>query len=186
MIAIVVMLVPVPGIADVEQVARGILSQLQAPPATVLPFVELRKNKLLKEPMVLVGEIDFSTTEKLSKRITSPFIERVTISSIAVEIERDGETRRLPLKRKRGLAELYSGLKALMEKDVDTLLTLFDVESVTVTDGWAIVLIPANSNLEKSLQRMIVSGTEMRVTVIRTVQSPDIWQELSFETAESG
>jgi hypothetical protein len=73
-----------------------------------------------------------------------------------------------------------------MERDVDTLLTLFDVESVTVTDGWAIVLIPANSNLEKSLQRMIVSGTEMRVTVIRTVQSPDVWQELSFETAESG
>jgi hypothetical protein len=174
------------GAVDVEEAARDILSRIQAPENAVFPFVELRKNRLLEEPMVLSGEMDFSSTEGLSKLITSPFVERVTISSVAVEIERDGETRRLLLKRKRGLPEFYSGLKALMDKDLTTLLALFDVESVTAGDEWTIVLIPVNPNLQKSLERMIITGRKARVTVIRTVQSPDVWQELSFEIPESG
>lgn len=169
-----------------EAAAIEILSRVETPASSVIPFVELRKNALLEQPMVLSGEIDFSVPGSLSKHITSPFEERVTISSAAVEIERNGETRRLPLKRKKGLVEFYTGLNALLNRDVVTLMALFDVESLSTGDTWSIVLIPTNTSLEKSLERMIITGKKTRVTVVRTVQSEDIWQELSFGNPDSG
>ena len=169
-----------------EAAAIEILSRVETPASSVISFVELRKNALLEQPMVLSGEIDFSVAGSLSKHITSPFEERVTISSAAVEIERNGETRRLPLKRKKGLVEFYTGLNALLNRDVVTLMALFDVESLSTGDTWSIVLIPTNTSLEKSLERMIITGKKTRVTVVRTVQSKDIWQELSFGNPDSG
>ena len=169
-----------------EAAAIEILSRVETPASSVISFVELRKNALLEQPMVLSGEIDFSVPGSLSKHITSPFEERVTISSAAVEIERNGETRRLPLKRKKGLVEFYTGLNALLNRDVVTLMALFDVESLSTGDTWSIVLIPTNTSLEKSLERMIITGKKTRVTVVRTVQSKDIWQELSFGNPDSG
>jgi hypothetical protein len=186
LIVVAFSVLPAVGVADDEITAKEILSRVQTPTNVAIPFVERRKNQLLKEPLVLSGEIDFSAGDSLTKRITSPFSERVTISRTAVEIERDGQTRRLSLKRKKGLTEFYEGLKALFGKDVETLMTLFDVESVSAGDAWEIVLIPANSNLEKSLERMTIGGYKSRVTLIRTVQSPETWQELSFQTPESG
>jgi hypothetical protein len=65
-------------------------------------------------------------------------------------------------------------------------MALFDVESLSEGETWSIVLIPADANLEKSLQRMIISGKFSRVTRVRTVQSEKVWQELSFGTPGSG
>lgn len=171
---------------EMEATAIAILSRVETPSSTVIPFVELRKNALLEQPMVLSGEIYFPAPGTLSKHITSPFEERVTISSIAVEIEKNGENRRLPLKRKKGLLEFYTGLNALLEKDLVTLMALFDVESLSGGETWSIVLVPADARLEKSLERMIISGADSRVTGVRTVQSDTVWQELSFGTPDSG
>lgn len=159
---------------------EAILEGIDTPRGVAIPFVEKRQNSLLDEPLVLTGEVIFDHDGRLSKIIEIPFRERVTISHDAVELEREGRTKRLSLRRKEDVGAFYVALRALLEGDAKTLLDLFEVETTIDGGCWTIMLVPNAGPLSEFLESMTISGSAAQVSRIRTVHFDGNWQELSF------
>lgn len=159
-----------------------ILARIETPRGVAVPFVERRKNALLEEPLRLTGTVTFGEDGVLSKIIEHPFHERVSISRDAVELERDGRTRRLSLRRKDEVRSFYVALRALLEGDADTLNALFEIEATTGAGRWTLKLVPSGPPLSEFLHCMVIRGRSGRVHLIRTVQSGGDWQEMTFES----
>ncbi|MGH8495495.1 MAG: LolA-related protein [Gammaproteobacteria bacterium] len=182
MMAVAVIFLAVFPAAAADSQFEAILARIDTPRGVSIPFVEKRKNPLLEEPLVLTGEVAFDQDGRLSKTIESPFRERVTISRDAVELERDGRTRRLSLRRKDDVRAFYIALRALLEGDAKALNELFEIETTTDAERWTLVLVPAGPPLSEFLESMVISGHSAQVSRIRTVQSEDDWQEMTFDT----
>ena len=90
---------------DLDTVLRNIAV---APPARV-GFREERHNPLLKEPMVLTGYLEYLEAGRLRKVIETPFEEAFLVDADQIEIERNGEIQKLPLK-KPGFSRPCSGV----------------------------------------------------------------------------
>jgi hypothetical protein len=157
-----------------------ILDGLALPDYTPQAFVERRQNKLLTEPLVFRGEVLLSSDGTFSKTIDTPFRERVLITNDFLELERNGKTKRLSLQRERGARGLYAGLRAFLERDIETLLSLFEVAAVESGVSWHVELVPVDPKLKRHLARMMIAGKGPDIVSIRTMQTEDNWQEMLF------
>ena len=163
---------------QVESIIRGIAT----PRDTPIPFVERRTNRLLTEPLLLQGEILFSTDGTLLKQIGEPFDERITISARHVELRRDNKVRRLSLDRRPDIKAFYVGMQALLAGDALALFESFDVIATRDANNWSLDLAPKEKKLRKFVARMKITGTADQVQTVRTEQPDGNWQEMSFHT----
>lgn len=159
---------------------EAILARIDTPRDVPMPFVERRKNALLAEPLVLTGEAVFNADGSLSKTIETPFRERVTITREALEVTREGRTRRLSLRRKDDLRQFYAALRALLEGDARTLRELFEIEATREAERWQLTMTPTGAPLGRFLESMVISGQGSQVLEIRSAQPGGDWQSLSF------
>ncbi len=157
-----------------------ILGGLALPDYAPQAFVERRQNKLLTEPLVFRGEVILSSDGTFLKIIDTPFRERVLITNDFLELERNGKTKRLSLQRARGAHGLYAGLRAFLERDIETLLSLFEVAAVETGQSWRVELVPLDSKLKRHVVLMMIAGEGPDIVSIRTMQTEDNWQEMLF------
>ena len=170
--------------ADTQASIDAIVTHLSPPDYSPQPFVERRQNKLLAEPMVLEGEVTFFEDGTFSKVILTPFSERILVTNKFLELERNGKKRRVSLRRDHGARALYVGLRAFLEQDLDTLLTLFEVVAIDPADPWRIELVPVADDAKRFVAKMIITGSGPNVTSIRTIQTENNWQEMLFGFGE--
>lgn len=159
-----------------------ILAHIKTDKSAPIPFIEKRNNKLLKEPLVLTGEITFTEDGVLTKQITQPVLESVMISADSLELQRKGKTKRLSMDRRADIKAFYTGMRALLNGDTETLFEMFDASSSTNDEDWTIDLIPKATDLQKFLDHLTVTGRGSEVLKVLTVQPGGDWQELSFNT----
>jgi hypothetical protein len=157
-----------------------ILNGLAPPDYTPQAFIERRQNRLLAEPMVFHGEVQLSPDGTFSKTINDPFHERVLVTNDFLELERDGKTKRVSLRRERGARGLYIGLRAFLERDIDALLSLFEVAAIEPGSSWRVELVPVDAKLERYVTQMVITGEGPDVASIRTTQAESNWQEMLF------
>jgi hypothetical protein len=161
---------------NIEEILNG----LTLPDYTPQAFVERRQNKLLAEPLIFRGEVLLSPDGTFLKTINTPFHERVLITNDFVELERNGKTKRLSLQRARGVYGLYTGLRAFLERDIETLLSLFKIAAVEQGVSWHVELVPVDPKLKRHVSRMMIDGKGPDIVSIRTMQTEDNWQEMLF------
>jgi len=168
---------------EADRVA-SILGEIDTPRNEPIPFIEKRQSQLLKEPLILYGEVLFTPDGVLSKRIERPFSERVTISADSMEMERKGRVRRVSLDKRAGVKVFYAGMRALLDGDTDALFELFDVStSVGEEANWTIGLIPKEADLRTFVVQLTISGQGGQVLTVHTDQPGGDWQEMSFNPA---
>ncbi len=134
----------------------------------------------MAEPLIFRGEVLLSPDGTFLKTINTPFHERVLITNDFVELERNGKTKRLSLQRARGVYGLYTGLRAFLERDIETLLSLFKVAAVEPGVSWHVELVPVDPKLKRHVARMMIAGKGPDIVSIRTMQTEDNWQEMLF------
>ncbi len=59
-----------------------------------MAFTEARYSKLLRQPLVVSGELTYLGAASLDRRVTSPYGETTTIRGNTVRIEREGQAAR--------------------------------------------------------------------------------------------
>ncbi|MDH3510047.1 MAG: hypothetical protein OER85_04230 [Gammaproteobacteria bacterium] len=166
---------------DAVRVAT-ILGGIDTPRGEPIPFIEKRQSQLLEEPLVLYGNVLFTQEGTLSKRIERPFQERVTISANSMELERKGRVRRVSLDKRAGVKVFYAGMRALLERDTDALIELFDVSTFADEEAnWRIELVPKEAGLRTFVEQLIISGRGSHVLTVHTDQPGGDWQEMSFD-----
>lgn len=179
----VIMLCGVAGQAWGENTARSIIEAIDTARDHPVAFTELRMSPLFAEPAQLHGTVEFSADGTLSKHVTEPFSERISISPRSVVLERNGKSRSVSVRKDSDLWEFYSGLLALLAGEPDNVNEYFSVTLSQPGPEWQLVLRPVSAALSAFMQEMTVKGIGEQVVYVRTLQADDNWQEIVFNHA---
>jgi Outer membrane lipoprotein carrier protein LolA-like len=141
---------------DVDTLIRGLARKA---PASVA-FTEARFSALLKEPLVVSGELEYAGPASLDRRVTEPYRESTAIRGESVRLERDGEPERtFALKRVPELRALLSGFVALLSGDATSIRKDFSVESGGDDASWRLELKPVEASARRRLMEIVVNGS---------------------------
>ena len=148
-----------------ERDADALIASLAKPAPATVEFTEVRFSKLLREPLIVSGELGYSGRNQLDRRVTAPYDEHTSIRGESVKVEREGERpRSFALKHAPELRGLLTGFSAMLSGDAAALRQAFTVETNGSGDAWALHLKPRDSKAQRRLQKIeiIGSGTEPR------------------------
>jgi outer membrane lipoprotein carrier protein LolA len=138
----------------------SLIRRLARPAPASIAFREVRLSPLLREPLILSGELSYLGPARLERQVTRPYIERTAVHGESVRVEREGEPpRSFALRRAPELRGLLTGFAALLAGDSAQLRGSFAVEVDGDETGWRLNLIPSEARARRRLQRIEVTGS---------------------------
>jgi len=162
-----------------------VLANVAVTPPSKVRFLEQRHNRLLKEPMLLSGYLEYVKTGQLRKVIETPFEEAFFITEDYIEIERGGKTRRLSLNRSEPIRAMLGGIEAVLAGQVEKLTSLFHYELSGVSSCWSLRLEPLSERISAHLSAMVVEGDDDSAISIRLELKDGEWSLMEFQNTDS-
>ena len=144
-----------------------VLKQVAVTPPARVGFREERHNPLLKEPLVLTGYLEYLEVGSLRKVIETPFEEAFLIEGEQINIEQNGKTRKLALKKIKFLKILLGGIEAILAGRTDHLASVFRYELSGTDASWSLHLEPISHSASRHLASLHVMGDEKSINSIR-------------------
>ena len=139
--------------------ADALIAKLARPAPASIDFTEVRVSPLLREPLVVSGELEFSGPASLDRHVRKPYREDTSIRGESVRVEREGEqSRSFALKRAPELRGLLTGFSSLLTGDVPGLKRSFDVQAQGTEQSWTLQLVPLDARARKRLQKLEIVG----------------------------
>lgn len=139
--------------------AEALIAKLARPAPASIAFTEVRVSPLLREPLVVSGELEFSGPASLDRHVRKPYREDTAIRGESVRVEREGEqSRSFALKRAPELQGLLTGFSSLLTGDVPGLRRSFDVQAQGTEQQWMLQLVPLDARARKRLQKLEIVG----------------------------
>jgi hypothetical protein len=139
--------------------ADTLIAKLARPAPASIAFTEVRVSPLLREPLVVSGELEFAGPASLDRHVREPYREDTSIRGESVRVEREGEPpRSFALKRAPELRGLLTGFSALLTGDVPGLKRSFDVQAQGSDESWTLQLTPLDSRARRRLQQIEITG----------------------------
>ncbi|MGH8178755.1 MAG: LolA-related protein, partial [Steroidobacter sp.] len=137
----------------------ALIARLARPAPATVAFTEVRFSPLLKQPLIVSGELGYAGATHLDRRVLTPYREQTAIRGDSVRVEREGEpARSFALKRAPELRGLLNGFTALLAGDAVAIRRNFDAAVTGAEDGWRLELTPTDARARRRLKRIIVSG----------------------------
>ena len=162
-----------------------VLKNTAVTPPSKVRFLEQRHNRLLKEPMLLTGYLEYVKTGQLRKVIETPFEEAFFITENYIEIERDGKTRRLSLNRSKPIRAMLGGIEAILAGQAEKLTSLFHYELSGTSSCWSLRLEPLSERISAHLSAMYVEGDDDSAISIRLELKDGEWSLMEFLNTDS-
>jgi hypothetical protein len=147
-------------IATAAPEADALIARLARPAPASIRFTEVRFSSLLREPLIVSGELGYSGPASLDRRVETPYHETTTIRGDSVRVEREGEApRSFALKRAPELQGLLTGFSALLAGEPAVLHRNFNVTTTGSEEAWSLVLEPSDPRARRRLQQIRVEGS---------------------------
>jgi hypothetical protein len=151
------MVLPTAWCADLD--ADSLIRRLARPAPASIAFKEVRYSSLLREPLIVSGELGYAGPTELERKVLAPYREITTISGDSVRVERDAEQpRTFALKRAPELRGLLAGFSALLAGDIPTLRRNFTVQLSGSENSWNLELTPVDTSAQRRVNRILVNG----------------------------
>lgn len=142
-----------------ERDADALIARLARPAPATIEFTEVRFSRLLREPLVVSGELGYAGASSLDRRVTAPYRENTSIRGESVKVEREGEkSRSFALKHAPELRGLLTGFTAILAGDAAALRQTFNVQSSSDGDRWALNLLPTDAKARRRLHKIEIIG----------------------------
>lgn len=154
------------------------------PPARV-GFREERHNQLLKEPMVLTGYLEYLEAGRLRKVVETPFEEAFLVGPNQIEVERNGESRKVALNKSKALQTMLGGIEAILAGRADQLESVFRYELSGTESAWSLQLVPLSRKISRYLIGLQVVGDNKAVTSIRFELKGGEWHLMEILKTDS-
>jgi hypothetical protein len=143
-----------------ERDADALIASLAKPAPTTIEFTEVRFSRLVREPLVVSGELGYSGPNSLDRRVTTPYRENTSIRGESVKVEREGEKpRSFALKHAPELRGLLTGFSAMLAGDANALRQAFTVAATDKGEHWILTLRPKDTKAQRRLNMMEISGS---------------------------
>jgi hypothetical protein len=151
----------------------SLLKSLARPAPATTPFVEVRYSKLLDQPIVVKGQLEYLEDGALVRSVSTPFQERTEIRGETVSVQRQGKSpRKFSLKRAPELRSMLGGFAAVLGGGRSTLEKDFNIESSGETSQWTITLMPKAAQAGKYVRDIVIQGAQSEPRCI-VVTQPD-------------
>jgi hypothetical protein len=153
--------------------AETLLKSLAHPAPAVTPFVEVRYSKLLDQPIVVKGQLEYHEDGTLVRAVMDPFKERTEIQGESVRIVRAGKSpRKFSLKRAPELRSMLGGFGAVLGGGREALYKDFNVVAQGETQAWKLALTPKSPAVGKYVRDIVIQGANQDARCI-VVTQPD-------------
>jgi len=166
---------------DLQEILK---STAVVPPARV-GFREERHNRMLKEPIVLTGYLEYPEPGHLRKVIETPVAESFLIADGQIEITQEGKTRQLSLGKSKTLQAMLGGIEAILAGHTEQLNESFDMELSGTSDDWSLQLQPKSRRISAHLTDMQVKGDDNAVDSIRIDMKDGEWSLMEILHSEA-
>jgi hypothetical protein len=141
--------------------ADALVARLARPAPARIAFTEVRVSPLLRAPLIVSGELEFSGPTSLDRHVRQPYREDTAIRGESVRVEREGEpARSFGLKRAPELRGLLTGFSALLTGDAAGLRRSFEVQAEGTEASWTLQLVPRDARAKRRLQKMEIVGSD--------------------------
>jgi hypothetical protein len=158
------------GALDTEE----LLKSLAHPAPATTPFVEVRYSKLLDQPLVVKGQLEYLEDGTLVRSVSAPFSERTEIRGETVSVQRQGKpARRFSLKRAPELRSMLGGFAAVLGGGRGTLEKDFNIETSGETAQWKLALTPKSAQAGKYVRDIVIQGAQSEPRCIVVTQPDD-------------
>jgi hypothetical protein len=166
--------------AGEELALQTILDNTNVEPPSRVSFREVRHNRMLQDDLVITGYLEYLEVGSLHKVIQTPFEESYLIESERIEIDRDGVTRTLSLKRSRSLKTMLGGIEAILAGDSEKLAGVFNYELSGAEENWELLLQPRSKRIARQVRGLTVTGNSSSVTTIRFDLNDGEWHRMEI------
>jgi hypothetical protein len=158
-------------LAAAPDAAKLIASLAREAPASIA-FAEVRFSSLLREPLIVSGNLAYGGPGNLERQVAHPYRETTTVGGESVRIEREGEDpRTLALKNAPELKGLLSAFGALLAGDAAALEMSFVVVASGDDSRWQLELTPTDSRTRRRVQAIVVSGRDDEPRCVATINA---------------
>jgi hypothetical protein len=148
----------------------ALIRSLARPAPASVEFTEVRFSPLLKEPLIVAGDLGYTAADSLDRHVRTPYREDTEIRGESVRVVREGEpARSFALKRAPELRMLLSGFAGLLTGDAAIVGQTFDtsltehpspIEHAEGAHSWTLTLTPTDARARKRLKSIEVTGNE--------------------------
>lgn len=150
-----------------------LLASLARPAPATTSFVEVRYSKLLDQPLIVKGELEYLEDGVLARTVKEPFKERTEIHGERVIVERAGKPRRqFSLKRAPELRGLLGSFAAVLGGSRASLEQNFNLALQGEQGHWQLRLTPKSTRVGRYMQDIVINGQENEPRCI-SVNQPD-------------
>jgi hypothetical protein len=151
----------------------SLLKKLAQPAPATTPFVEVRYSKLLDQPIVVKGQLEYHEDGALVRAVNAPFRERTEIKGETVTVERVGKApRRFSLKRAPELRSMLGAFAAVLGGGRASLEQDFNLALNGDATHWQLALTPKSPSVGKYVHDIVIQGHEGEPRCI-VVTQPD-------------
>lgn len=166
--ALVIVMSPVLAGPDGAQLIAGLA---RTPPATIA-FSEARFSSLLREPLIVSGELGYGGPGAFERRVTQPYRETTVIHGDSVSVEREGERpRTFALQRAPELKGFVSAFSSLLAGDAAALERVFTVSASGGDAAWRLELTPIDPRARRRLRAIVIHGSGVEPKCFATLDT---------------
>lgn len=159
--SVLAMLGLAPAISCAAPDVDALLARLARPAPATTPFVEVRYSKLLDQPLVVKGQLEYHEDGALVRAVSEPFRERTEIRGESVSVERVGRpVRRFSLERAPELRSMLGSFGAVLGGTRATLEQDFDLALSEEATRWQLTLTPKAGSVGKYVRNIVIQGHE--------------------------
>jgi len=149
-----------PPLAAAPDTTTLIASLAREAPASIA-FAEVRFSSLLREPLIVSGNLAYRGPGDLERQVTHPYLETTTVRGESARIEREGERpRTLALRHAPELKGFLSAFGALLAGDAAGLEKGFIVAARGDDSLWELELTPTDPRTRRRVQAIVVNGRD--------------------------
>jgi hypothetical protein len=151
-------------------VAR-LMQLLGEAPESEVAYTEKKYSSLLAEPVVSSGTLRFRRPDTVEKNMTAPRHERFRIEGEELVMVRNGAERRLPIFSQPLLAAFAASLRGVLAGDAALLRKHYRMTLEGAEPAWRLELVPLDAEINRYVERILVSGRAGRIELIETRES---------------
>ena len=157
-----------------------LLKSLARPAPATTAFVEVRYSKLLDQPLIVKGQLEYHEDGTLVRAVNDPFRERTEIRGETVSVERVGHsTRRFSLKRAPELRSMLGGFGAVLGGSRASIDEDFNLALKGDTKQWQLTMTPKAATVGKYVRDIVIHGRDNEPKCI-VVTQPDTQASVMF------
>ena len=117
---------------------------------------------MFQEALTFTGYVEFAADGTLTKFITEPVNEGVSISEQKITMQRGKKKRSLSLHHDSELWMFYTSLRAMLAGDPDGVLEIYEAEIVSGEPEWEVALSPRTAEFAAFTQSVTVKGSSVQ------------------------